>query len=238
MKSKPHKEAYQENPTLCIFCLIPLPYAKRKNKFCSSSCAAKLHNTTRSAATNEKRIKTLRNTINAKIRHQNCNRQKSLNDPLKIYYTKVTLNTCLVCCKTFYKKDKRKTCSKLCHRVLLSRAAKNKGMGGNKSNKAYGYYESPTAGKVWLESSYELKVAQQLDTYNVKWVRPSYFTYTLQEHTKRYYPDFYLIDYDVYLDPKNEYLIAKDRDKINAVVEQNNIKVFVLTKEQLEWTCI
>lgn len=51
----------------------------------------------------------------------------------------------------------------------------------------------------------------------------------------RYYPDFYLIDYDIYLDPKNNYLIKKDKYKIECVSKQNNIKLKILNKKQLNW---
>jgi len=37
-------EVYKATPTRCKFCEAPLPYTKRKNKFCGSSCAAKATN--------------------------------------------------------------------------------------------------------------------------------------------------------------------------------------------------
>ena len=40
---------------------------------------------------------------------------------------------------------------------------------------------------------------------------------------------------DVYLDPKNDYLIGKDSEKIKRVQEQNNITVLVLDRESLDW---
>ena len=54
--------------------------------------------------------------------------------------------------------------------------------------------------------------------------------------THRYYPDFYLPEYGVYLDPKNEYLIKKDQTKIRLVQEQNQVRVIVLNKSQLSWS--
>ena len=54
------------------------------------------------------------------------------------------------------------------------------------------------------------------------------------------------IDYDVYLDPKNDFLIKEinpalgfnDCEKIKLVEQQNDITVHVLNKEQLTWTYI
>ena len=48
-------------------------------------------------------------------------------------------------------------------------------------------------------------------------------------------------EYDVYLDPKNDYLINKinesdgynDVDKINWVSLQNNVKIYILNKNNL-----
>ncbi len=40
-------EAYTSSPTLCAYCNTALEYAKRKNRFCDKSCAAKLNNQSR-----------------------------------------------------------------------------------------------------------------------------------------------------------------------------------------------
>jgi hypothetical protein len=55
-----------------------------------------------------------------------------------------------------------------------------------------------------------------------------------------------LPDFDVYLDPKNDYLINNvnprfgitDIEKIKKVELQNNIKVFILNKDELTWDII
>ena len=57
-----------------------------------------------------------------------------------------------------------------------------------------------------------------------------------KEH--RYYADFYLKDYDVYLDTKNDYLIQKDKDKIRRVEEQNKKTIMVLDRNHLEWSSV
>lgn len=62
-----------------------------------------------------------------------------------------------------------------------------------------------------------------------------------QKH--RYYPDFYLPKYNVYLDPKNDFLInhatkrfgITDSEKIKKVSEQNNVKIVILDKNNLNW---
>jgi hypothetical protein len=87
-----------------------------------------------------------------------------------------------------------------------------------------------------LDSSYELSVAKQLDLFHIKWIRPSYLKYIDDcGQTRRYLPDFYLIDFDVYLDPKNDYLITKDLRKIELVKQFNNVKIIILDKNNLLW---
>ena len=96
-------------------------------------------------------------------------------------------------------------------------------------------------------SSYEVDVARSLDENNIRWIQPKRFPYKDLNGKLHYYtPDLYLPDYDVYLDPKNDFLIEhenpqfgyKDVDKIKWVEEYNNIKVIVLNKEQLSWSII
>lgn len=98
---------------------------------------------------------------------------------------------------------------------------------------------------VILGSSYEELVAKSLDENNIKWIKPKYLRWEspLDNKEHRYYPDFYLPEYDVYLDPKNDYLIhnknkhfgIKDTEKISLVERKNNVKVLILDKEHLSW---
>ena len=55
---------------------------------------------------------------------------------------------------------------------------------------------------------------------------------------RRYYPDFYLPEYNIYLDPKNDYVKKLDEIKIKQVQEQNNVKIILLGKSQLNWGSI
>ena len=99
-------------------------------------------------------------------------------------------------------------------------------------------------------SSYEVELAKNLDIHNIKWILPKRFKYYVNNDIKdkyHYYtPDFYLPYYNIYLDPKNDFLINNinpklgynDIDKINWVMQQNNIRVLILTKEQLRWEII
>lgn len=65
------------------------------------------------------------------------------------------------------------------------------------------WYESKFAGRVYLRSTYESRYARWLDENNIKWVQPKEgFDYTFQGNTHKYYPDFYLIEENVYVEVK------------------------------------
>ena len=124
---------------------------------------------------------------------------------------------------------------------ILSKIAKERGFGGITQSRWIDY-----KGKK-LGSSYELTVAKSLDENNIKWDTCKRFNYIDPNGKARTYtPDFYLPEYNVYLDPKNDFLINKinpalgfnDCEKIRRVEEQNNIKVIVLNKNQLQWNNI
>lgn len=91
---------------------------------------------------------------------------------------------------------------------------------------------------ITLDSSYELKVAQELDENNIDWIRPKSLIWMDDGQTRRYIPDFYLLGYNVYLDPKNDYLIKKDARKISLAKEFNDVNIIVLDKNNLTWVNI
>lgn len=67
-----------------------------------------------------------------------------------------------------------------------------------------GYYDSPIAGHVHYQSSYERKFMEYLDTTGLSWVRcKDRFPYMDSENKKHTYnPDFYLPDEDIYIEVK------------------------------------
>jgi len=90
---------------------------------------------------------------------------------------------------------------------------------------------------VILESSYEIKTATILDDLGVEWIKyRSGFVWNDNGKTRRYVPDFYLPSLDIYLDPKNDYLIKKDDKKIKSAMSLNNIQVIVLPYTQINET--
>jgi len=43
----------------------------------------------------------------------------------------------------------------------------------------------------------------------ILWVRPKSLPYEIDGKKRKYFPDFLLVDYGIYLDPKNDFLIKK-----------------------------
>lgn len=74
-----------------------------------------------------------------------------------------------------------------------------------------------------------MKCSELLNELQIAWIRPS----ALKYDNKNYFADFYLPEFDLYLDPKNNYKAKLDQTKIDKVKEQNNVKVFILLEEQL-----
>ena len=123
----------------------------------------------------------------------------------------------------------------------LSEIAKKNHFGGHTSKQRIMY------NGVQLHSSYETKLAIDLDTNSIAWTRPAPMHWLDDKgEDHRYYADFYLPDYDIYLDPKNDFLIEAinpafgitDREKINRVAVQNNVRIFILNSEQLTWEAV
>lgn len=123
-------------------------------------------------------------------------------------------------------------------KAVLSEHAKRRGLGGITQSRWIEYN-----GKR-LGSSYELELAKSLDESGINWDTCTKIKYTDPNGKSRTYtPDVYLVDYDVYLDPKNDFLINNvnpamgftDSEKIKLVCEQNNITVHILNKSQLSW---
>lgn len=82
---------------------------------------------------------------------------------------------------------------------------------------------------VILNGTWELIVAKYLDFNNIKWERPSIpFEYIWENKTHLYYPDFYLPEYDIYLEVKG---YERERDKCKWKVVSNLV---VLKKKDIE----
>lgn len=246
-----HQDIYPEKPRNygpCKQCGKDL-IGYWKKQFCNSSCAANYTNTlrppghpSRMKGNESRREKAIQQSLSKPAQHIYPKKPRVYNRVYtpkvpKALYTKIT--ECKACHKFFPATKQRKTCSTQCKNLIHSIIAKRT-LRENPSNLQHrrGIHVSPIAGAVYLESSWEFLVAESLDLHNVKWSRPKYLNYTLDSKRKSYYPDFYLDDFGVYLDPKNPYKYKLDKSKLNAVIAEHGIKLIILGRNELEWPVI
>lgn len=133
---------------------------------------------------------------------------------------------CSICDKSFLVETRHikvKTCSKVCRRVLSSRSASaNPNCGGETNYRRYRYRD------ILMDSQWEVDIAQWMDDHGIQWRRDRKMVFRWMDATgksRRYHPDFYLPDHDLYLDPKNKYLIEKDRFKIETVMKTHGVRI-------------
>lgn len=117
----------------------------------------------------------------------------------------------------------------LIRRQKISNSMKlNPNAGGLREGSGRGvkqWYNSKIAGKVYLRSTYEFEYVKWLDKNNIKWVgNKKFFEYDWLGEKHKYYPDFYLIDEDCYIEIKG-FKTTKDEAKWKSL---DNLKILFL----------
>jgi hypothetical protein len=224
---------YNVDPNRCSECNSTLDYKKRSNKFCSSSCAASFNNKKRKHSQKTK----------DKISNSSKKNLKELQDRGKLNYEKylfpylkkneVVLKTapktiCKICGKEFEQERKfqngrpsgfktRKTCSRDCQTIASTKIRTYQ----NGSRKTTWFYNPFEEKNVLLESSWEVEIAEILTSNNIRWKRPDPIKWKDSEGGNHlYFPDFYLLDKDIYLDPKNPFCMDRDKEKMREVSKE------------------
>lgn len=132
---------------------------------------------------------------------------------------------CPICKTPFNRRPNqhKKTCSKNCSVEFQRRRARANPNCGGETNYRHWRYKD-----IAFDSSWEVEIAKWLDEHGIAWQRSRQLVFWWTDgdgKRRRYYPDFYLPTYNLYLDPKNKYLIGKDRFKIEAVQREHAIKI-------------
>lgn len=208
------KEEYLKKPSLCKKCSNVLPYEKRKNAFCTKSCAVTFNNLGRhrSESSKAKTSASLKGRKNPYV----VTPLRKKQDPV--------LHTCRICRsekKVDFIHRNRTTCgSEYC--IVQAKVGERKYPNGRR--KLFWFYNPNQDKEVLLESSWEVEVAKILVDSNLKWTRPAPIKWIDEKNKNRfYYPDFYLTDYNVYLDPKNPFGMKRDKYKIEQVSKIINL---------------
>ena len=93
---------------------------------------------------------------------------------------------------------------------------KNPKAGGLREGSGRGkktWYNSAIAGRVYLRSSYELEYAKWLDANGIDWNQnEDKFPYQWEGTTKNYYPDFFLVKENIFVEIKG-FATKKDLEK-------------------------
>lgn len=195
---------YYKLPNYCKYCKNILKYKNKFQIFCNHSCHARYENEHRSPETLLKLSNSLKGKTYPSRKGIKLNKPPYTKIP-KIYFT---LQMCTCCGITFRNMKQRKTCSPECQR----------------KNSTYRkiVHEYIHNGEILkLESSWEVDIAKWLDIHKIEWTRPKHIVwYDTNGKLRRYFPDFYLPNYDVYLDPKNDYQINISTEKLEKISQQ------------------
>ncbi len=91
-----------------------------------------------------------------------------------------------------------------------------------------------------LDSGWELALAKRLDNIGVYWVRGTQIPWIDSTGTQRtYFPDFYLPEYDVYLEPKAPWTLKRKRtgreqEKVEYIKRHHPNVTFLWNKKHCE----
>ena len=88
---------------------------------------------------------------------------------------------------------------------------------------------------VMLDSSWEEMLAKRLDEQNIEWVRPGPMKWVDSTGRQRnYFPDFYLPESDLFLDPKNPAAMKQQNEKVTWLKQNVKNLVFLCNEEDIE----
>lgn len=203
--------SYDANPTVCERCSQAIKYKRRNNRFCSRSCSASI------IQLGLIKKETTKIKIGATQKAITSEGRRSKRKQFSQSFCAVYFKTCVGCQRLFYTralgKWGRKTCSAFC---AINRTNAHPYV--NSKRKTYRYFNKNTQDFVILESSWEFVIAEYLDQHVIIWTRPKPISWSdTAGKLHLYYADFYLPSYDVYLDPKNPWCMARDKSKMLAV---------------------
>ncbi len=157
--------------------------------------------------------------------------------------------TCNACGTLYHrKKTDQKYCTRQCSRVasVKTHSPKSRALMSKKVRKSYvkGRLQ-PRAIKViydgvHLDSSWELALAERLDEMRIPWIRGEQIQWTDGNGVARtYFPDFYLPEVDVYLEPKAPWTLkrkqtGREQEKVEYIKKHHPNVVFLWSKASCE----
>ena len=211
-------ENYKLDPKLCKVCSMPIDYNKQVNSFCSKNCSAG-YNNRRRIVSEEHKTKTSGAMKDFYKRNEHTALQHAQRFKFSGVYKEFEI-ICKICDKhqiVRYKKKLNKTCGNKDCKIAASITNRSYVNGKKKFEK---YFCKEINDWLNLESSWEVNLAEWLDEKSIRWIRPKFIKWLdFEGVTRRYFPDFFLIEYDVYIDPKNPYCMVIQKTKMDTIVK-------------------
>ena len=181
--------------TICLNC----NKEHNKPKFCFRSCSASYNNTKRGRNWDKKHYVGSRGFISKQF----------IGGP----YTKIYPGECSNCQRKFFRPTMKKltVCSDECFITI-----KRKNAVGIKRH----LYKN-----IVFDSNWEVDLAKFLDKKKIQWIRPVISISWIDNAGKerRYFPDFYLPQFNIFLDPKNPYLVQIHKEKMKIIASKINL---------------
>jgi hypothetical protein len=88
---------------------------------------------------------------------------------------------------------------------------------------------------IQLDSTWELALAKRLDDLCIRWIRPEPITWEDEDlSTHHYFPDFYLPEYNLFLDPKNPQACKVQKKKIKKLLTQHKNIIIIKSLQECE----
>jgi hypothetical protein len=101
------------------------------------------------------------------------------------------------------------------------------------------YYTQVDGSQVLLDSKWEELLAIRLDSLGIVWNRPTVpiMWIDVSGKARKYFPDFYLPQYDLFLDPKNPHALNVQKEKLDVLkVQLPNLKILYSLEECKNFT--
>jgi hypothetical protein len=183
--------------------------------FCSHNCSASYNNPRRNARSVESRQKTATSLkiFSEENPHLVKARSAKMRGQRGFPHSKIWPHKICTCGIGFWPRTHdKKTCSPECAR----------------KNSTYRQiridYHRTNGDIVVMESSWEVAIAEWLDYNLIEWIRPSHLKWIDSKgKNRKYFSDFYIPKFDLYLDPKNDYRIECDREKLEYFSSRINL---------------
>jgi hypothetical protein len=192
-----------------------------QKQFCSKSCAVTSNNKKRTPAMRKKQSDSIK--ITQSLNPELKNNFKNYIQPEKTF-SRIQITQCNYCVKYMITRNWQTDINKFCSQECRTNSRMKKQTNHHGHKKIYKYFNVYTNEFISLESSWEFKIAQFLDQLNIIWIRPDPIAWVdknLKSHL--YYADFYLPNYNLYLDPKNPYVMQNDAYKMSVIEQRVNI---------------